>query len=90
MAKLVLHITGVRLSERGSFPPTLAAASQTSGDNWFPILNIAYAKHLDANTVLGIGMYGNGGMNTRYNSAVFTSPSSRACASCVSIRPARL
>ncbi len=34
--------------------------------NYFVIPNIAYSHRVDANTVFGLSMYGNGGMNTQY------------------------
>ncbi len=37
-----------------------------SDSNYFVIPNIAYSHRVDANTVFGLSMYGNGGMNTDY------------------------
>lgn len=37
-----------------------------SNSNYFVIPNIAYSHRVDANTVFGLSMYGNGGMNTDY------------------------
>ncbi len=45
--------------------------AQNSGNNWFLIPDFAWTKHLGPDTVLGIGMYGNGGMDTRYSNTVF-------------------
>ncbi len=45
--------------------------SHSSGNNWFPIPDFAWTKHLGPDTVLGIGLYGNGGMDTRYPNTVF-------------------
>ncbi|MCF6198721.1 MAG: outer membrane protein transport protein [Hyphomicrobiaceae bacterium] len=39
----------------------------SSDSNYFVIPNIAYSHRIDANTVFGLSMYGNGGMNTDYN-----------------------
>lgn len=47
------------------------AGSHSSGNNWFPIPDFAWTKHLGPDTVLGIGLYGNGGMDTRYSNTVF-------------------
>ena len=37
-----------------------------SDSNYFVIPNIAYSHRVDGNTVFGLSMYGNGGMNTDY------------------------
>jgi long-chain fatty acid transport protein len=42
-----------------------------SGNNWFPVPDFAWTKRLGPDTVLGIGLYGNGGMDTRYGNTVF-------------------
>ncbi len=60
-----------RSYEAGGAGGALSVTSQDSHNNWFPVPDFAYAKHLDADTVLGIGMYGNGGMNTRYSGSVY-------------------
>ncbi len=48
--------------------PQNGAGSPTveSDSNYFVIPNIAYSHRVDANTVFGLSMYGNGGMNTDY------------------------
>ncbi len=45
--------------------------SHSSGNNWFPVPDFAWTKHMGPDTVLGIGLYGNGGMDTRYTNSVF-------------------
>jgi len=45
--------------------------SHSSGNNWFPVPDFAWTKHLGPDTVLGVGVYGNGGMDTRYTNPVF-------------------
>jgi long-chain fatty acid transport protein len=45
--------------------------THNSGNNWFPVPDFAWTKHLGQDTVLGVGVYGNGGMDTRYTNAVF-------------------
>lgn len=53
-------------------PGMMIAPGEHGSDNHaFVIPNFAWTHHLGANTVLGVGMYGNGGMNTRYPVAVF-------------------
>ena len=47
--------------------------SHDSGNNWFPVPDFAWTKHLGTDTVLGIGLYGNGGMDTRYSNTIFSS-----------------
>ncbi len=42
-----------------------------SDSNLFFIPNVAWTHHLGPDTVLGVGLYGNGGMDTRYHDAVF-------------------
>lgn len=37
-----------------------------SGENFFVVPNIAYARPIDANSSWGIAVFGNGGMNTSY------------------------
>ena len=49
----------------------VAPGSHSSGNDWFPIPDFAWTKHLGPDTVLGIGLYGNGGMDTRYPNTVF-------------------
>jgi long-chain fatty acid transport protein len=49
----------------------VATGTHNSGNNWFPVPDFAWTKHLGQDTVLGIGLYGNGGMDTRYSNAVF-------------------
>ena len=46
--------------------------SHSSGNNWFPVPDFAWTKHLGQDTVLGIGLYGNGGMDTRYSNTIFS------------------
>jgi long-chain fatty acid transport protein len=55
---------------------TVAPGTHTSGNNWFPVPDFAWTKHLGQDTVLGIGLYGNGGMDTRYSNTVFPFPGS--------------
>ncbi len=45
--------------------------SHSSGNDWFAIPDFAWTKHLGPDTVLGIGLYGNGGMDTRYSNTIF-------------------
>jgi long-chain fatty acid transport protein len=45
-----------------------------SGMNLFGFPNVAWTHRLSPNSVLGIGMYGNGGMNTHYEAPVFMFP----------------
>ena len=40
-----------------------------SGSNYFLIPNFGWNKMLDANSSVGVAVYGNGGMNTDYNAA---------------------
>jgi long-chain fatty acid transport protein len=54
----------------------VAPGSHDSGNNWFPVPDFAWTKHLGPDTVLGIGLYGNGGMDTRYPNTVFQFPGS--------------
>lgn len=49
----------------------VALGGHDSGNDWFPIPDFAWTKHLGPDTVLGIGLYGNGGMDTRYSNTVF-------------------
>ena len=37
-----------------------------SSRNYFPVPNVTYAKQLDEDSTIAIGMYGNGGMNTTF------------------------
>ncbi len=50
------------------FPGTfgLAPGSVDSDSEYFPIPSFGYNRMLDANTSIGISVYGNGGMNTDY------------------------
>jgi long-chain fatty acid transport protein len=54
----------------------VAPGTHNSGNNWFPVPDFAWTKHLGQDTVLGIGLYGNGGMDTRYSNTVFPFPGS--------------
>lgn len=54
----------------------VAPGSHSSGNGWFPIPDFAWTKHLGPDTVLGIGLYGNGGMDTRYSNTAFPFPGS--------------
>ena len=45
---------------------TWGATTTESDSQYFVIPNIAYSHRMDANTVFGLSMYGNGGMNTDY------------------------
>ncbi len=47
--------------------------THNSGNNWFPVPDFAWTKHLGQDTVLGVGVYGNGGMDTRYPNTIFKS-----------------
>ena len=47
--------------------------THNSGNNWFPVPDFAWTKHLGQDTVLGVGVYGNGGMDTRYPNTIFMS-----------------
>ncbi len=51
--------------------PQVLPGEHGSDSNLFGIPNVAWTHRLSPNTVLGIGMYGNGGMNTRYPDAVY-------------------
>lgn len=42
-----------------------------SDRNLFILPNLAYARRLDADTVVALSIYGNGGINTRYPDSVF-------------------
>jgi long-chain fatty acid transport protein len=54
----------------------VAPGAHNSGNYWFAVPDFAWTKHLGPDTVLGIGMYGNGGMDTRYPNTVFPFPGS--------------
>jgi long-chain fatty acid transport protein len=49
----------------------ISAGEHGSDTTLFAIPDIAWTHHLGPDTVLGVGLYGNGGMDTRYHSAVF-------------------
>ena len=51
----------------------IETGTHNSGNNWFPVPDFAWTKHLGQDTVLGIGLYGNGGMDTRYSNTIFSS-----------------
>ena len=46
-------------------------AMSGNGDSSFFIPEFGYNKSLDANSALGVAVYGNGGMNTSYDNSVF-------------------
>ncbi len=60
----------------GGFPDIVDTGAHSSGNDWFAIPDFAWTKHLGPDTVLGIGLYGNGGMDTRYGNTVFQVPGS--------------
>jgi long-chain fatty acid transport protein len=43
-----------------------AGLKEESNSNYFLVPNLAYNVRLDANTAIGLSLYGNGGMNTDY------------------------
>jgi long-chain fatty acid transport protein len=44
----------------------VAPGSYDSGDNIFPVPNLAYSSPIDADSAWGIAVFGNGGMNTNW------------------------
>lgn len=52
------------------FPPS-GGSAQDSENEWFFIPHIGYNYMLDPNNSLGLTLYGNGGMNSRYSQNVF-------------------
>ena len=61
-----------------SFPPALELAGGTfeSDSDYFLIPSIGWSKQIDDRTAIGIAMYGNGGMNTDYQTMTFYDSSS--------------
>ena len=59
-------------------PPTpvnpVAPGTHNSGQQLVSRPDFAWTKHLGQDTVLGVGVYGNGGMDTRYTNTVFPFP----------------
>ncbi len=53
------------------FAPGVLPGSHSSNNDIFLIPNFAWTHRLGDDTVLGVGLYGNGGMNTTYPVAVF-------------------
>ena len=49
----------------------VGAGEVDSNSQYFVIPNIAYSHRVDGNTVFGLSMYGNGGMNTDYPTNIF-------------------
>ncbi|HZD90458.1 MAG TPA: outer membrane protein transport protein [Pseudolabrys sp.] len=52
----------------------VAPGSYDSGDNFFPVPNLAYSNPIDGNSAWGIAVFGNGGMNTNWPNMTNTSP----------------
>lgn len=52
----------------------VAQGSYDSGDNIFPVPNIAYSAPIDGNSAWGIALFGNGGMNTNWPLMSNTTP----------------
>jgi len=82
--QLVLGISGFmpfRSYDAGGYQPDPHGLPQAlpgdhdSNNDIFGIPNFAWTHHLGPDTVLGVGLYGNGGMNTTYPAAVFGAPS---------------
>jgi long-chain fatty acid transport protein len=54
----------------------LMAGTYESDSNYFGIPNFAWNKQLNNNNAIGIAVYGNGGMNTDYQTQTFYDPTS--------------
>jgi long-chain fatty acid transport protein len=57
-----------------NFPsgPFVAPGTVESSSDWFAIPSFGYNRQLDSHQTIGIALYGNGGMNTHYNAAVWS------------------
>ncbi len=55
-------------------PFGVAPGTVESSNNLFLMPNMAYSKPIDADSAVGIVLYGNGGMNTTYNGVPYTCP----------------
>ncbi len=51
----------------------VAPGSYDSGDNIFPVPNLAYSSPIDADSAWGLAVFGNGGMNTNWPNMTNTS-----------------
>ena len=51
----------------------VAPGSYDSGDNIFPVPNMAYSSPIDADSTWGLAVFGNGGMNTNWPNMTNTS-----------------
>ncbi len=51
----------------GCYPPfSMTPGTVDSDSEWFPMPSFGYSSRIDEDTVWGISLYGNGGMNTDY------------------------
>ena len=63
---LFMPYRGYSSTGAGFVAPGGGTGSVESSDNLFLMPNMAYSHPLDANSAIGIALYGNGGMNTTY------------------------